>query len=92
MIPRALARQLWRLRCRERILELTWGAARWLAQAVALLLVAALIDWTPDARHARIATPITLLFSGWGGVHHRLLLGSLAPAQEALRRRACFAR
>lgn len=48
MIPPTIKQQLARLRGRERWLDLVWGGARLLALAVALLLVAGLIDWAID--------------------------------------------
>ncbi len=48
MVPLSLSRKLSQLRRRETILRLTWGAARWLALVLSLLLLACLIDWTLD--------------------------------------------
>ncbi len=48
MIPATIRQQLARLRGRERLLDLTWGCARWLALAVGLLVLAGLIDWAID--------------------------------------------
>ncbi|MBV9125913.1 MAG: hypothetical protein JO112_21390, partial [Planctomycetes bacterium] len=60
MVPRTILRQLARLRRRERLLRLTWGGARWLALAAAVLTVACLTDWLVDRRQE---TPWTLRYS-----------------------------
>jgi hypothetical protein len=48
MIPTVIHRQLARLRRRERLLDLAWGAARLLALAVTLLILAGAADWLID--------------------------------------------
>lgn len=48
MIPRTILAGLARLRRRERLLAFTWGAARWLAVVLALLLLCGFIDWLID--------------------------------------------
>ncbi len=48
MIPRSIKHNLAGLRRRERLLLLSWGAARWLALVLALLLVCGLVDWLID--------------------------------------------
>src|SRR5262249_20878098 len=50
MVPRTILRQLGRLRQRERLIRLAWGAARWLAVVVTLLVIACAIDWFIDRR------------------------------------------
>ena len=50
MIPRTIRRQLGRLRRRERLLQVAWGAARWLTLAVLALAVACFTDWMIDRR------------------------------------------
>src|SRR5690348_10333858 len=57
MVPPTILRQLNRLRGRERLLRLAWGAARWLAVVVAALFVACLADWWIDRGRD---TPYTL--------------------------------
>jgi hypothetical protein len=48
MIPRSIQSQLARLRRRERLIRLAWGACLWLALVIALLLVCALTDYLID--------------------------------------------
>ncbi len=48
MVPRTIKRGLARLRRRERGLRLAWGAARWLALALAALALCCLTDWVID--------------------------------------------
>ncbi|MBI3410459.1 MAG: hypothetical protein HY040_19140 [Planctomycetes bacterium] len=48
MIPRSITRKLAGLRGRERLLQLAWGVARWLAVILMLLLIAGAIDWLID--------------------------------------------
>jgi hypothetical protein len=48
MIPRSIQRNLSGLRQRERLLLFAWGAARWLAVVVSLLLVCIFVDWLID--------------------------------------------
>src|SRR4051812_25109657 len=48
MIPPTIHHQLARLRRRERVLDLAWGGARWLALTIVLLLLAGLVDWAID--------------------------------------------
>ncbi|MCI0680863.1 MAG: hypothetical protein L0Y71_02065 [Gemmataceae bacterium] len=48
MIPRAIHRNLARLRRRERLLALAWGASCWVAVVLAALLAACAIDWWID--------------------------------------------
>lgn len=48
MIPRSITRKLAGLRGRERLLQLAWGIARWLAVMLVLLLCAGAIDWLID--------------------------------------------
>jgi hypothetical protein len=50
MVLLTITRQLRRLRRRERLVRLAWGAARWLAVVVVALAVACLIDWWIDRR------------------------------------------
>ncbi len=57
MIPATLRHQLARLRSRERLLDLAWGVARWLALSVGLLLLASLLDWAIDRE---MDTPVLL--------------------------------
>lgn len=48
MVPRTIRKHLARLRRRERGLRLVWGAARWLALALAALAGACLVDYLID--------------------------------------------
>jgi hypothetical protein len=48
MVPRSILRQLSRLRRREALLRLAWGAARCLALVFVLVAAACLVDWTID--------------------------------------------
>jgi hypothetical protein len=48
MVPRAIRRQLGRLRRRESLLRLIWGLSRALALVFVLLALACLADWTID--------------------------------------------
>lgn len=48
MTPPTILRQLSRLRWRERSLGFTWGVARWLTLAIALLIVCCAADWFVD--------------------------------------------
>jgi hypothetical protein len=48
MVPRSIQRQLNRLRRRERLLRLTWAAARGLSICAAVLAAACLIDFVVD--------------------------------------------
>jgi hypothetical protein len=48
MIPRSIKHNLSRLRRRERLVRFAWGAARWLAVVLALLLVCVLTDYLVD--------------------------------------------
>ncbi len=48
MVPRSIQRQLKRLRRRERLLRLTWAAARAVAVCAVVLAAACLIDFTVD--------------------------------------------
>src|SRR5436189_125486 len=48
MMPATIRKGLGRLRRRERLLRLAWGAARWLALAVTVLALACLTDWVID--------------------------------------------
>src|SRR5262249_20154036 len=48
MIPRTIRVNLNRLRRRERLLALAWGAACWLAIVLISLLAACLVDWLID--------------------------------------------
>lgn len=48
MVPTTLLQPLARLRRRERLLALVWGAARWLAVVAGFLAVACLTDWLCD--------------------------------------------
>ena len=48
MIPRPIKRNLARLRRRERFIRLAWGACRFIALVLALLLVCALTDYIID--------------------------------------------
>lgn len=48
MVPRLLKHKLAQLRGRERLLQLTWGGARWLALVLAVLFLACLIDYLVD--------------------------------------------
>jgi len=57
MIPSKIKYKLFRLRIRERILDLVCGASRWLALTVGLLLLACLIDWAIDRERE---TPLEL--------------------------------
>src|SRR3989442_475795 len=50
MVPRTILQQLSRLQRRERWLQLTWLAARWLPVLATALVVACLIDWSIDRR------------------------------------------
>src|SRR5689334_20457361 len=62
MVPPTILRQLNRLRGRERLLRLAWGASRWLAVVVAALAVACLIDWWVDrSRDTPYALRVTLV-------------------------------
>ena len=57
MIPTSIKHNLSNLRLRERLLDAFWGAARWLALVIVLLLLAALTDWLIDRERD---TPIEL--------------------------------
>ena len=57
MVPQTILRQLARLRWQERRLALSWGAARWVALAAAVLVVACFTDWLIDSR---VDTPWSL--------------------------------
>ncbi len=48
MVPATIRKQLGRLRRREKLLRLAWGASRWLALAAAVLALACLTDWLID--------------------------------------------
>lgn len=48
MIPRSIKRNLASLRRRERLILLAWGAARWLAVVLVLLVACGLLDWLID--------------------------------------------
>src|SRR5262245_55507948 len=48
MIPSSIKRALSSLRRRERMLTFVWGAARWLAIVMLLLLVCGFVDWLID--------------------------------------------
>src|SRR5262249_57953989 len=48
MIPRSIKRNLAGLRRRERFIRLVWGAGRWVAVVLVLLLVCMLIDYVID--------------------------------------------
>src|SRR6266542_1004877 len=48
MVPSTIRKELARLRRRERLLRLAWGAARWLALAVVVLALMCLTDWLID--------------------------------------------
>src|SRR5262249_3026046 len=48
MIPRTIAKQLAGLRGRERLLQLAWGVARWLALVLLVLLACGFVDWLID--------------------------------------------
>jgi len=48
VVPATLSRKLSQLRRRETLLRLIWGAARWFALVLGLLLLACLIDWSLD--------------------------------------------
>src|SRR5262245_47463381 len=48
MIPRSIRTNLNRLRRRERLLALAWGAACWLAIVLIFLLAACFVDWLID--------------------------------------------
>lgn len=48
MVPPTIRNNIGRLRRRERLLRFAWGAARWLALVVTLLLLAGLTDWLLD--------------------------------------------
>lgn len=48
MIPRAILKNLSRLRRRERLLAFVWGAALWLTVVLSALAVACLVDWLID--------------------------------------------
>jgi hypothetical protein len=62
MVPPTILRQLNRLRGRERLLRLTWGASRWLAVVVVAVAVACLVDWWVDrSRDTPFALRVTLV-------------------------------
>src|SRR5262245_4984372 len=48
MIPSSIKRNLSSLRQRERLLTFAWGAARWLAIVLLLLLACGFVDWLID--------------------------------------------
>jgi hypothetical protein len=48
MIPQTILRNLARLRRRERMLALAWGAALWASMVLAALMLACLVDWLID--------------------------------------------
>jgi hypothetical protein len=50
MVPRSILQQLGRLRRLQRLVQLAWGAARWLAVMIPLLMLACAVDWLIDRR------------------------------------------
>src|SRR5271165_2839725 len=57
MIPSTLRKKLSLLRFRERCLELFWGASRFMALTLGLLIVACAVDWAIDRERD---TPVEL--------------------------------
>jgi hypothetical protein len=78
MVPRTIKRGLARLRWRERWLRLSWGSVRWLALAVAALVLCCLADWVID-RFTETPWPLRALMlmaqaALWAGAAFLLVL------------------
>jgi len=81
MVPQKILDGLARVRARERMLRLAWGAARTLALTAGAMLLACLIDWLVDLR---TETPSTLRgflllaqVALWAGAAGVLIVGPL---------------
>src|SRR5262245_19409870 len=82
MVPPTIRRGLSRLRWRERVLRLAWGAARWLALALAALGLCCLADWVID-RFTDTPWPLRVVMLAaqvllWAGAAFLLVLRPLA--------------